>query len=568
MSGGPGVAARAAGFASRLARAGRALACLGGAASVCLALLLGAVSDADAQVQYPSPGNKTYVKGVAVNEVYPKSTVFPNDAPQIDTVPGQQTLSHFGLSFDVGTRTMSGTPTRTGSSEFWYAYCRGGSQIGGEKFRITVIESTQATSATVNGRTLTITFDKTMSTTAATSVPPANRFRYTRGDGRIPHIPKSVAVSGSDVTLTLRHTVQARETVTVGYVAPNANPRLQDSSNNPVLSFSLALVTNETPDVVVPTVVEAYVPKTGQGVALFTSESMRNTFGGETSQFTVKVNGASRSLTRILQPTFVNLGLNTPVTAGQSVTVSYSGTGWVDVAGNRMAAFTDMPVENRVPANATIQKVEITSTPSYDADGDGTVDTYRKREDINITVTFDKDVTWTYPSTSAVLQVRLRVGSGTGSAKAAKLVTDGASRGTARALTFRYRVAGTDADTDGVSVEPVSGSLIRFISSPTLKAADGGFVTVTHAGLVANANHKADATRVDSTKPTVVSRTLDGNKVTITYNERLREASVPGTGRFTVNAGGTVQTVRSMSRPSPTRSRTRARRRRRRTGCG
>ena len=401
------------------------------------------------------------------------------------------------------------------------------------------VGSPTATGATVNGKTLAISFSENLNTT---QVPSANRFRYTRGDSAIEYNPRSVAISGSTVTLTLRHTIVAHETVTMRYDAPPGNPRLQTTTGGvATLSFSLDEddVTNNTTDVKAPTVVSGITFQNGEGVGLTHSEDMKVT-GIADRHFTVKVDGATRSLSNMIAGGNVTqLLLSSPVTHGQRVTVSYSGTGqWQDLAGNRMAAFTDFEVENREPAPATIESVAITSTPSADQ-------TYKRKELIEVTVTYDKDVTWDYSASGAQLRVRLRVGT---AAKSASLVTGGPLIGTARALKFRYRVGAGDSDTDGVAVEKVSDELVVRHSGAKLKAADGAAASVAHDGLAADANHKVNATLVDNTAPTVSSRTVDGDTLTLTYNERLRESSVPAAGRFDVRVGVTLQrTVRSVA---------------------
>ena len=66
------------------------------------------------------------------------------------------------------------------------------------------------TGATVNGKTLTITFGGALDASAA-ATPAANRFRYTRGGSPVEHSPTAVSVSGKTVTLTLRHTITRGE---------------------------------------------------------------------------------------------------------------------------------------------------------------------------------------------------------------------------------------------------------------------------------------------------------------------------------------------------------------------
>ena len=226
------------------------------------------------------------------------------------------------------------------------------------------------------------------------------------------------------------------------------------------------------------------------------------------------------------------------------MTVTYIGTSWDDAADNQVAHFTDLPVRNLVPPAATIQSVAITSVPSTDSDSDNTPDTYQRKEHIEVTVTYDRDVTWEHHQTNSELRVRLRVGT---TARTAVLVTGDPSRGTTRSLVFRYRVVAGDSDTDGIAVEPVSeggvNQLVLLRNGATLKPAVGSAVSRVHAGLSADAGHKVKGSTVDGTNPSVSTRTVEGATLTLTYNERLRESSVPDPARFTVRVGSAVRTV-------------------------
>ena len=98
-------------------------------------------------------------------------------------------------------------------------------------------------SATVDGATLTITFDEPLD---AGETPENSAFAVTvAGNSRG---VDAVSVSGSAVTLTLASAVAAGETVTVDYTAPTdqAATRLQDTSGNAAASFSGQAATNNT----------------------------------------------------------------------------------------------------------------------------------------------------------------------------------------------------------------------------------------------------------------------------------------------------------------------------------
>ena len=97
--------------------------------------------------------------------------------------------------------------------------------------------------ATVDGATLTITFDEPLD---AGATPENSAFAVTvAGSSRG---VDTVSVSGSAVTLTLASAVAAGETVTVDYTVPTGQStnKLQDTSGNAAASFSGQAATNNT----------------------------------------------------------------------------------------------------------------------------------------------------------------------------------------------------------------------------------------------------------------------------------------------------------------------------------
>ena len=97
-------------------------------------------------------------------------------------------------------------------------------------------------SASVNGSTLTLTFDRTMD---SGSTPGLNAFSVTVAS--VANNPQSVSISGSTVTLTLRSTVTSGQTVTVGYTKPSTNPLKGNILQKEVDSFTGLAVVNNTP---------------------------------------------------------------------------------------------------------------------------------------------------------------------------------------------------------------------------------------------------------------------------------------------------------------------------------
>ena len=124
-------------------------------------------------------------------------------------------------------------------------------------------------SASVDGSTLTLTFDEPLDTGEA---PDRTAFAVTvAGSGRG---VATVAVSGSVVTLTLVTAVSAGDAVTVDYTAPagESESRLQDLVGNAAASFSGRSVTNDTQAADPMTATTHDVPSAHDGSTTFTFE--------------------------------------------------------------------------------------------------------------------------------------------------------------------------------------------------------------------------------------------------------------------------------------------------------
>ena len=175
--------------------------------------------------------------------------------------------------------------------------------------------------------------------------------------------------------------------------------------------------------------------------------------------------------------------------------------------------------DDETPAPPTISSVAITSTPSFDVDGDGTAETYLLGEHIDVTVTWSADVVWDVSAEGAELRLRLDVDGQSNTTKLAGLVTDGATSGTARSLVFRYTVAPRDRDTDGVYPKPSgTGNLVHLISGATLQDAHGQDPSRVHAGLSADPRHQVDG-REDRTAAAVTisdASAEEGDDITFT----------------------------------------------------
>ena len=124
-------------------------------------------------------------------------------------------------------------------------------------------------SASVDGATLTITFDEPLDTGEA---PDKSSFAVTvAGSGRG---VDTVSVSGSVVTLTLVTVVYAGEAATVDYTVPadDSAAKLQDLAGNAAASFSGQQVTNASQAAALFTASVSVVPESHDGSTVFTFE--------------------------------------------------------------------------------------------------------------------------------------------------------------------------------------------------------------------------------------------------------------------------------------------------------
>ena len=137
--------------------------------------------------------------------------------------------------------------------------------------------------------------------------------------------------------------------------------------------------------------------------------------------------------------------------------------------------------------------VAITSNPGLD-------ETYAAGDAIEVTVTFAESMA--VDTTDGIPQIGLTIGT------MPKLAGYASGSGTA-ALVFRYTVAESDLDTDGLST-----------------------------GIGSIPGHE-----VDGVKPLLLSAMVDDAGITLTYSEALRESPAPLASAFTVAGGAAARTV-------------------------
>ena len=157
----------------------------------------------------------------------------------------------------------------------------------------------------------------------------------------------------------------------------------------------------------------------------------------------------------------------------------------------------------------TVSEVELSSNGPYALD-----------EVIEVTVTFSEAVT-----VSGTPEITLTVGANE------RQATFSSGSDTA-ALVFTYMVVTGDSDDNGVS-----------IPEDTLAQAAGSAIQDT-AGNDANLDHDAvpadSAHAVDTTAPMLDTATVDGDTLTLTYDEALDDTSTPANDAYAVMVGGST----------------------------
>ena len=244
--------------------------------------------------------------------------------------------------------------------------------------------------------------------------------------------------------------------------------------------------------------------------------------------FTVAGGSQTRTVTDVeISGSAVELTLDSAVDHGETgIKVSYkvprgvSASPIRDTVRNAAAALTNLAVTNETP-DTSPPKV---STISFSSDP-GTDRTYAAGEDIEVTVTFSKEV-----AVTGSPQLTLNVDG--------KDRTAGYGSVTGAAVTFSYRVADRETDTDGVSIEANSLSL----NSGTIKdSTDDIDAVLNHRAVAANAGHKVDGVKPELA--TAVGAVANGATLTLTYDEPLDGTSMPAASTFTVAGGSQSRTV-------------------------
>ncbi len=165
---------------------------------------------------------------------------------------------------------------------------------------------------------LVMTYNTTLE---ATIIPAASVFRVTVNG--LARVVNSVAISGTNVLLTLSSPVFSVDVVTVSYTKPASNP-LQTPAAIEAASLSAQPVTNNVVTVI-PVYVSSVIEDAAPYLLAMTYNNTLVSVAPDRSAFTVKVNSVSVAINAVAITGFrVLLTLASPVVYGDVVKVSYT----------------------------------------------------------------------------------------------------------------------------------------------------------------------------------------------------------------------------------------------------
>ena len=329
----------------------------------------------------------------------------------------------------------------------------------------------------------------------------------------------TITVSGTEVQLRMANAITSALVVAVTYTDPTAGvddaKAIQDVAGNDAADVSLSNVIGSTvADTTPPGFVRAVLSSDGGTITFTFDEVLDADRGPVNSDFTVKVDGASVTLSSVSAPTVrgrtVVVGLESAVTAGQDVTVTYTdpstgddSSAIQDPAGNDAATLTDQTVTNA----STVRDDRAPEFVSAATSGDGAT----------IILTFDE-----------ILD------SGRGPRTANFSVTVQGERREASTATVTGRTVEL-----GLGVAITLGQVVSVAYTDPNAGADDANAIQDRAGNDA-ASLSEDVTNAstaaDNTAPSFVRAVIssDGGTIVLTYDEVLDSTNTPSTTDFAV----------------------------------
>ena len=384
----------------------------------------------------------------------------------------------------------------------------------------------QSAATSSDGAKIIMTYDELLHSTK----PPATAsFELTvQGERRD---VSAVSVSGKTVELTLGSAVTQEQTVILSYTDPtddvDDDNAIQDRAGNDAADLIDFEVSNDSgvKDETAPGFVRAVISSDGGTITLVYDEVLDEANYPTTSDFAVTVAGQSA------EPSFVDvsgrtvlLDLSTAVTAGQTVTVSYTDpTGDDDTN-----AIQDDPAGN--DADNLVNETVVNASTVPDETPPEFQSVAMSIDGLTITLAYDETLHSTRGPAAANFAITVQGERRDVSTVTVNGLTVVLGLGTAitsdESVTVTYTDPTADVD-DTNAIQDLAGNDAANLSEP-----------VTNTSGVA-----------DGVAPTFVRAVLssDGGTIILTYNEVLHDTDTPSIGDFTVTVDGESATVSSVT---------------------
>ena len=194
----------------------------------------------------------------------------------------------------------------------------------------------------------------------------------------------------------------------------------------------------------------------------------------------------------------------------------------------------------------TISTIKIASTPRHDG-GNGTADTYIRRDTIAIDVTYNEAVTVTGGNANVKLRLDLGADNTSLNDGSRRVIRLASLRDNNTTLRFEYTVTSTDIDGDGIWVQTATTTNARVLflaGGATIKATSSDIdANLDKSGLPTSgdSNHKVDGNIQTAIPPAnTVPSFDDGDTKTLSIGENNADAATVGTVAATDSDGDTL----------------------------
>ncbi len=455
--------------------------------------------------------DQSATEAMAFSYAFPENTFSDSDTNPTDTLTYSAVKSDDSglpawLSFNATTRTFSGTPTGSdlGTVSVKVTADDGYGGTVSDTFDIAVTADTTApmlSTAEVSDDSLTLTYNEDLDTG---STPAAGDFTVKVAGSSVSLANTNpVAISGKTVTLTLASGVTHGQMVTVSYTAGTNPIRDKAATPNNAANLSGESVTNSTPDTTAPMLSTAEV--NDDSLTLTYDEELDTGSTPAAGDFTVTAAGSTVSLAAIdpvvISGAVVTLKLTSAVTSGQTVTVSYT---------PGANPIQDKAVTPNPAVNLTSHAVMNKTAPKL---------TGAEVNGAKLTLTYDGNLDESSVPAKTAFTVKAGVYVPPGANPSSVTISG-------KVVTLTLATAASHGETVTVSYTPGANPI-----KDTSGNAAAGF---TGKG-VTNSTP-------DTTAPTLLPQPLgaavNGETLTLTYNENLDESSVPADSAFTVKVDG------------------------------